>query len=264
MINSMMDTFIFALQIVFGLQVFFFIFAALFKTDKLTDLSYGLSFVILAWILFEQIPTPQLAHTALLAMISLWGLRLSSYLFVRIMKTGKDKRFDGIRERFFAFAQFWFLQAVSIWVIMLPSIFVFGQREALPINYFSYLGALIFVIGLCVETIADWQKFLFKNERKNADKLIMSGIWKYSRHPNYFGEMCVWWGIFIFCFPAIGMSNIWLIVGPVFISSLLLFVTGIPPLEKKYAQKYKNDKNYLAYKKSTSLLVPWISIKKDA
>lgn len=242
--------------ITLAIQVFFFSFAALFKTDKLTDLSYGLTFVGLAWYLFFQLDSPALHQIVITILVSLWGVRLATYLFIRILKIGKDRRFDGMREQFWSFAKFWLLQVVTVWVVMLPVIFVLTTDSPKTCNIITFSGVVIFLIGLITETVADWQKFIFKNQKKNRDKLITTGLWKYSRHPNYFGEITLWWGIFLFSTNFMTKADYWLVIGPLFITSLILFVSGVPLLEKKYDKKYRGDKKYTEYRRKTSLLIP--------
>jgi len=251
-----MNEYLLSFLIAIGINLGFFAFAAILKTDKFTDFTYGLSFIILALVLLINNGTFFGFQIILAIMVSLWGIRLVSYLLVRILKIKKDSRFDGIRENFFSFLKFWLLQGFSVWAIMLPSIFLFTQKDMFSFNSTMYLGVAIWIIGLLIESIADQQKFVFKNNPKNEGLWIETGIWKYSRHPNYFGEMLTWWGIFVYAIPQLsGLS--WLtIVGPLFITSLLLFVSGIPLLEKKYNEKYKNNQKYQEYKKRTSLLIP--------
>ena len=165
-----MNNIFLSLLISFIVQIFFFIFAAKNKTDKVTDLSYGLSFILIAVILLIINNNFYLYQTLLVAMISLWGIRLATYLFIRILKTKKDKRFDGIREDFWKFAQFWFLQAISVWLISLPSSYLLGNQNNFSINNLGYLGFTIWALGLIIETIADWQKFSFKIQSKNKNK----------------------------------------------------------------------------------------------
>jgi steroid 5-alpha reductase family enzyme len=251
-----MNIFLETLVISFVIQILFFTLAASFKTDKVTDLSCGLTFIILAWYVYLSSGNYFASQLLLVLMITAWGLRLAIYLFIRILKTGKDRRFDGIRENFSKFAKFWTFQAFAVWAIMLPSIYLLNLSRDLGSNIISNFGILVWVVGLTIETVADRQKFVFKNDPKNKGKWIESGIWKYSRHPNYFGEMMLWWGIFIFTLPLqSGLS--WLTVaGPIFITSILLFVSGIPPLEKKYDERYKGNKDYQSYKSKTSILFP--------
>ena len=238
------------------IQTIFFIFAASFKTDKVTDLSYGLGFIFIVLYLLFINKSIGVVQATISILIILWGLRLTSYLFKRILLIGKDKRFDGIRENFSKFLKFWIFQAVTIWIISLPSTIIISKSGHLKYSIFIYLGSIIWLTGMLFESVADQQKFNFKNKTENKDKWIQSGIWKYSRHPNYFGEMLCWWGIYIASFPNLnGVENI-AILGPVFISLLLIFISGVPPIEKKYNEKYKNNPEYQNYKKRTSLLIP--------
>ena len=227
-----MNNILLSLIISFIVQIFFFIFAAKNKTDKVTDLSYGLSFILIAVILLLINNNFYLYQILLVTMISLWGIRLATYLFIRILKTKKDNRFDGIREDFWKFAQFWFLQAISVWLISLPSSHVLGNQTNTKITHLGYIGFTIWACGLIIETIADWQKFSFKIQQGNKNKKIESGLWKYTKHPNYLGELMCWWGIFIYSITwQKGLS--WLtIIGPITITVLLLFVTGVPTHKK--------------------------------
>lgn len=241
--------------IIFIIQIVFFLGAALFKTDKVTDLSYGLTFVVVAWVLLFQSGVYDLFHTFIVLMVTVWGLRLSGFLFMRIMKTKKDKRFDGIRENFLKFAKFWTLQAVAIFIIMLPAILGFS-KDGISLGILSYIGIGIWAIGIVFEAVADWQKYSFKNNPQNASKWTDVGLWRYARHPNYFGEMTCWWGLFIFILPYLSGIEYLSIIGPIFITFLLLFVSGIPPLEKAYREKYKGNAEYQKYRNSTHLLIP--------
>ncbi|MBD3155066.1 MAG: DUF1295 domain-containing protein, partial [Candidatus Aenigmarchaeota archaeon] len=122
----------------------------------------------------------------------------------------------------------------------------------------SFIGFIIWGLGLTIETIADLQKFKFKNNPKNKGKWIQSGLWKYSRHPNYFGEILCWVGVYIYCLNYLsGLNALIGLISPVFISSLLLFVTGIPRLEERHDKKYGDKKEYQKYKKKTSKLILW-------
>lgn len=235
------------------IQVFFFIIATINKTDKVTDLSYGLTFIFIALISFIG-SGQELFHWLLFAMIVIWGIRLSSYLFIRIMKIKVDERFNKIRNSFVEFGKFWLLQAISVWIITLPAAVSFSQSSSL--NMWSMLGAIIWLTGLIIETSADIQKFQYKNNPKNKNRWTDAGLWKYSRHPNYFGEMLCWWGVFLFCLPTFNNYQFLTIVGPMFITFLLLFVSGVPPLEKRYLSKFGDNQDFQEYLKNTNLLIP--------
>ena len=253
----MENVLIYSLAAIFIIQVLFFIFASYFKTDKVTDLAYGTTFVILSWALLLINKTFDLVHVTLTLMITLWGLRLSGYLFYRILKTKTDKRFNGIRENFLKFAMFWIIQTLIIFIIMLPVILLLNVKSHIILSIFSIVGFFIWCIGFMIEVVADHQKFSFRNKSKNKNKWIDTGLWYQSRHPNYFGEILCWIGVFVYVTPL--LTNLaWVsIFSPICIIVILLFFSGIPPLEKQADKLYGKNKEYIKYKKTTNVLIPW-------
>ncbi len=248
---------IITLLISLTVQTLFFIFAASFKTDKVTDLSYGLTFLIIAIALLFLAPQITIPVVILVLMVSVWAVRLAVYLFQRILKIKKDKRFDGIRENFLKFAQFWFFQGLTVWLIMIPSTLYLTQETNQQLKPLNFIGIVIWLVGLVIEGIADAQKFKFKNDPENKGKWIEIGLWKYSRHPNYFGEILCWWGVFIYTISSLMRWEYLGIISPLYITFLLLFVSGVPTLEKKYDERYKDNEEYWDYKENTSVLIPW-------
>ncbi|MFC1768624.1 DUF1295 domain-containing protein [Nanoarchaeota archaeon] len=252
-----MITLFHSLLIAVAINLALFIPAFLFKTDKLTDLSYALTFIILASLAFF-FNNYSFLNLIITLMIIIWALRLGVFLFFRIRKMKRDKRFDGIRESFQKFIRFWIIQAFAVWIILIPSI-LFQNLENKSL---FIIGIFVWAIGLIIESTADIQKYLFKKLKKNKDMFIQSGIWKYSRHPNYFGEILCWIGIYLSVFLSLNLTNkIIALVSPLFITMLLLFVTGIPPLEKSADKKWGKHKKYKDYKRKTSILIPWIPKK---
>ena len=231
-----------------------FVPAFLFKTDKLTDLSYSITFFVIAILLF--ISNPMTLPSALLtAMVLIWAVRLGSYLFMRIQKTKRDKRFDGMRESFPRFMRFWILQGISVWVIMLSSIF-FSEYQVGELNVVMIAGFIIWLTGILIETFADIQKFKFKGNPDNSGKWIESGLWKYSRHPNYLGEILVWAGIYVFVLCSLsGIDTLISLVSPLYIFIIIRFLTGVPILEKKADEKWSANPEYQNYKEKTGLLL---------
>ncbi len=254
----MTDLLLLTLAVSLGIQAALFVVAATFRTDKVTDLSYGLTFIALAGLLVggeAQWLTPA---TALALMIVAWGARLAAYLFFRIMRIGRDARFNGVRERFWQFARFWFFQGVAVWIIMLPTTLWF----ALPAagdgwSVWMAAGALVWLTGLVIESVADAQKFSARNRQGDRPRWTDDGLWRYSRHPNYFGELLCWWGLFVFVAPSLGWWAVLGAAGPLTITALLLFVTGIPTLEASAQRKWGADPEYAAYRLRTNRLVPW-------
>jgi steroid 5-alpha reductase family enzyme len=245
-----------ALIVSVAIQLILFIPAYIRRTDKLTDFSYGFSFIVLAiFALFSA--NTSIGKMLLATMITIWGMRLIIYLVIRVIKSRKDKRFDGIREKFWKFFSFWFLQGISVWIIMLPSLLLMSKYDA-PITQLSMLGLFIWIFGILTEGIADFQKSKFKADPANKDKWIATGLWKYSRHPNYFGEMLCWIGIYIYCLPTLMAAGLeWLIalISPLYIMTILLFITGLPKLEKYADDKWGKDKAYQDYKRQTSAII---------
>ena len=234
----------------------FFAIAATRKTDVVTDLSYSLSFAVLAIVLpFLGAHEPVQLVAALLVLI--WAARLGGYLFRRILRIKVDHRFDEMRDRPLRFARFWLLQAISVAVIMLPVSYLLGRDDPPGFGPWAIAGAAIWLVGLVIEAVSDAQKSAFKAKDENRGRFITTGLWRYSRHPNYFGEMLVWWGLFVFAVPFLDGAAYAVVIGPVFITLLLLFVSGIPLLERSAEARYGDDPAYREYKRRTSILVPF-------
>ena len=248
-----MHEFLVSLAVSFGINLAFFALAAIRKTDVVTDLSYGLSFAasVVALVLLDGVGDPW--RLGLAAMVLLWALRLAAYLFRRILAMKVDHRFDGMRERPLVFARFWTLQALSVAIILLPVTFALGRPTPGP-SALQAAGAVVWLAGLLIEALADAQKSAWK--RKGETSFLDRGLWAWSRHPNYFGEILVWWGIWLYALPSLSGLDHLAALGPIFITLLLLFVSGIPLLEKAATIRYAGRADYAAYRAATSILVP--------
>lgn len=239
-----------------GFNLVMFIPAFIYKTDKLTDISYALTFFAVSIFSYFR-SSRDIVHAILLAAVVAWSIRLGSFLYIRILRMKRDRRFDDKRDNFFKFLGFWIIQGITVPVVMLSSVLVFSSGST-SINFISYLGLVIFVLGLLIEAVADKQKFDFSGDPKNKDKWIDSGLWGVSRHPNYLGEMMVWSGLYLFGIASLSGISVWIAaLSPVYIASLILFVSGVPLLEKSADKKWGTDKAYQAYKKRTPVLVPF-------
>ncbi len=231
-----------------------FVVAFRLQSDKLTDISYAVTFATIAGWGFA-LSDKTWFHTVLLAMVAIWALRLGGFLLYRVVKNGKDARFDEMRGNFYKFGKFWVAQAITVWVVMIPSIFAFDATPTVTI--LQTIGVVMWVIGLLCETAADFQKMAFSSNPANKGKWIASGIWKYSRHPNYFGEILVWTGVYIYVVTSLPPLQALIgLASPLFIITLLLFISGIPILEKSADQRWGDNPAYKAYKKRTSILIP--------
>ncbi|XP_039114211.1 uncharacterized protein LOC120249682 isoform X2 [Dioscorea cayenensis subsp. rotundata] len=173
----------------------------------------------------------------------------------RILKWGEDRRLDKIRNNFGKLVFFWTFQAAWVWTVSLPLTIVNSSDKNPPVQALDVIGWIMWFIGITIEVIADHQK-LFKNSPKNNGKWCNVGIWKYSRHPNYFGEILLWWGVFVASTPVLNGVEWLVIIGPIFLKLLLLFISGIPLLEKPADKRYGASREYHAYKNTTSPLIP--------
>ena len=232
----------------------FFFIAYTLKFDKVTDLAATSNFAILALVTLwfgEDFSYPKIIASL---MVVIWSVRLGWYLFSRILEWGEDSRFDDIRGDFWKFFGFWILQIIWIFTLSLPVIYFNSleiNTEFIENNNLAYVGIFLFLIGLGIEALADYTKY---SHKKISRKWCEIGLWKTSRHPNYFGNILLWSGIFLFCYS--GGVPAWTIIGLIWTSFLLLFVSGIPILERSANKRYGDDETYLKYKEQTSILIP--------
>ncbi len=227
------------------------------KTDKLTDFSYALSFITLAVVSLVLSGNLNAPNVLLVVLVTAWALRLGSYLVIRIRRWGRDARFDEIRNNARKFLGFWVLQALTAWCVMIaPQLFLW-QNQSNQLGQPSYLGLIIFAFALTFEAVADYQLYRFTGASENKGRFINKGLWKYSRHPNYFGEIMVWLGAWVYTLSALALpQKVIGFITPLTIYVMIRFISGVPKLEKSAEKKWGEDADYQAYKKRTGLLIP--------
>lgn len=252
-----------SLAIALVLNLIVFLVAYEKQTDKLTDITYALTFIIIAlysWWAGED--DNGVYKITLLFMVLIWAVRLGSYLFVRVNIKGKDHRFDAFRNKFRRYLRFWILQGISIWIVSLP--FIMGLSKSIAEineirgNFIVTLGMAVWIAGFLLESIADRQKFRFRLNPANEGKFMNRGLFNVIRYPNYLGEMLIWIGVFMSVIPLLrGLE--WLsIISPLWICILLIFLSGIPFLERSNEKRYAHLKEFQIYKERTSKLIPFI------
>jgi len=264
------------LLITVAYQLIFFSIGFTFKFDKVTDLAGGTNFVLLAILTLAFSDARHNARNIVCSVfIMVWGSRLSAFLLFRILKTGKDDRFDGIREKFFSFLGFWVAQMMWVWAISLPVTILnspkvtkwgqppFGTGRDIA-------GVILYAIGLTMEAVSDWQKYKFRSAHQNDGAVCDTGFFNWTRHPSYFGEILLHFAIFMIAVsPAAygytqggGYRALYAsILGPFFITFLLMFFSGLNLQERAGAKKrYERGINWPAYERylqRTSILIPF-------
>ena len=233
-----------------------FIPSALARTEHFYDLTGGITYITVTAVAVYLSDALDPRATLVAAMVMVWALRLSTFLFLRISKSGKDSRFDDIKGRPLRFLLAWTLQ--GLWVLLTAAaalaVITGGVRE--PLGLVGYVGIAVWTIGILIEIVADRQKSQFKADPDNEGKFINVGLWSWSRHPNYFGEIVLWTGMAIIAIPVLQGWQWVTLISPVFVAFLLIKVSGIPMLEEKADERWGGLDEYEKYKRETPVLVP--------
>jgi len=195
--------------------------------------------------------------TIVAILVSLWTLRLGTFLYKRIVQSGEDKRFKEIKKSLPKFLMAWTLSALWVFLTTVNAITIIALNSKEPLGIFFIIGGALWILGFAFEAVADWQKKNFSELPENRDKFITQGLWSISRHPNYFGEIVLWTGIAIISLPLLSGWQLVSLVSPLFVFILLTKISGLPFLEEKAEKKWGNDKNYIEYKNKTPVLTPF-------
>lgn len=234
------------------INIFMFIPAYFWQTDKLTDISYSGTFIIL--IMVYQMMSEH-SQPLLSVMILLWAVRLGWYLLWRIHLMGHDKRFDGMRSKASSFVKFWLLQGIAVPLIILPVTLCFSSPQGH--HPAQYVGVGVWLLGLVLETTADYQKCAFRMDARHNNQWMANGLYAYCRFPNYLGEIMVWTGIWMVSAAHLSYFHALVaLTSPLFIAFLLLKVSGVPLLEQSYQKRFGNNPKFQNYVTRTPLLIP--------
>jgi len=246
----------FAVLIIFLIHLLVFIPSYYYQTEKFFDLTGTISYVSSVLFIFFKSNTVEpinLGSLVLSTFIIIWSLRLGTFLFLRIKKAGKDRRFNQIKKSFS-----WFFMTFSIsgmWVTICSICALTGVANGIIFSSITIIGIVIFLIGFTIEIIADSQKTKFRAKDGNKDKFISSGLWKYSRHPNYLGEIILWLGISLISLSSLEGFQYATLISPIFTYLLLVNVSGINLLEKSGDKKWGKLESYKKYKEKTPRLI---------
>jgi steroid 5-alpha reductase family enzyme len=237
-----------------------FLVALVMKDNSILDIAWGIGFILVAALTFFLEPGATSLHILIAVLILLWGIRLASHIAVRNRGRREDWRYARWRRdwgKWFmprVYAQGFLLQGLLLLIISYPIILVNSSQQS-KLGPLVILGTLLWLVGFVFEAVGDYQLLRFKRNPENRGKLMTRGLWKYTRHPNYFGECVMWWGIF---FIALSIPRGWTaVISPLLITLLLLRVSGVTMLEKKY----KDNQEFSEYSRRTSAFVPWFPKK---
>jgi len=243
----------------FIIQWIAFLPAYIFQTEKFYDLTGSLTYLSVIWYSLTSssnyFANLNVANIIIVLLITLWAVRLGSFLFIRIHKDGEDKRFRTIKPSVTQFFMTWTLQGLWVSLCSMCALTAISSDSGIVINALFYLGLGLFIFGFVTEVIADKQKTAFRSIPENRDKFITTGLWAKSRHPNFFGEIVLWTGIAVMSFSSLTGLQYLTLISPVFTYLLLVYVSGVRMLEAQADKKWGDNEEYIKYKTETPVLM---------
>ena len=248
----------------FLIQWLAYIPAYVFQTEKFYDLTGSLTYLSVTWyaliLASGDFANANISNIVIVLLISLWALRLGSFLFMRIHKDGEDKRFRTIKPSATQFFMTWTLQGLWVSLCSMCALTAISSDGGVVVNAMFYFGLGLFVLGFSTEIVADNQKSKFRSFSENRDKFITTGLWAKSRHPNYFGEIVLWTGIAVMSFSSLEGWQYLTLISPIFTYMLLVYVSGVRMLEVRADKKWGDDEDYIKYKSETPAL--WLNFNR--
>ena len=226
------------------------------RTERFYDLTGSITYLTVTAVALGLGPSTDTRSWLLGVLVAVWAARLGVFLFGRIRSSGADRRFDEIKKSFIRFFVAWTIQGVWVCFTMGAALAAMVSPRSVPLDTFAWMGLALWIAGFGIEVVADRQKSHFRAHPGNEGQFIDSGLWAWSRHPNYFGEIVLWIGIALIAAPALQGWQYVTLLSPVFVTFLLTNVSGIPLLEARADAKWGGDPRYEHYKASTPVLVP--------
>ncbi len=241
--------------VVFLIQWIVFIHAHLAQTERFFDLVGSLTFISVAITAAVLGAAGDPRSYLLAALVLIWAGRLGSFLFVRVSKAGHDSRFARIVPDFRVHLMTWTLQGIWVSITVTCALVAITSTNKVPLDAFAAVGLLMWITGFAIEVIADNQKTAFRKDPANEGRFITTGLWSWSRHPNYFGEIILWAGVAIIAIPVFEGFQYLALLSPAFVVIQMTKISGVDMLERKNDRTWRDDPDYLAYKERTSKLV---------
>jgi steroid 5-alpha reductase family enzyme len=245
-----------AVALTFLIQWLGFIAAYALETEKFYDLTGSVTYISVTILAVLLSPTIDDRSVLLLAAVLIWATRLGSFLFGRIQKAGKDERFDEIKVSFWRFLLTWTVQGLWVTFTAAAALTAITTTTRRGLGWLALIGFLIWGFGFAIELLADTQKSAFRADPENKGKFIQTGLWAWSRHPNYFGEIVLWIGVAIMALPVLRGWQYVTLISPVYVTLQLTLVSGLPMLEKRADERWGGQEDYEAYKERTPVLIP--------
>ncbi|MGB1777944.1 MAG: DUF1295 domain-containing protein [Longimicrobiales bacterium] len=226
------------------------------RTERYYDLTGSLTYLGVTTIAVGLGPDPDMRAGLLAALVGIWAARLGTFLFRRIRADGKDRRFDSVKTSFSRFLLAWTLQGMWISFTAGAALAAVTSTRSVPMATLGWIGLFVWIVGFGIEVVSDQQKSRFRADPANDGRFISTGLWAWSRHPNYFGEIVLWAGVALIAAPALQGWQYATLLSPVFVTVLLTMGSGIPLLEERADRTWGGQADYEGYKASTPVLVP--------
>ncbi len=245
-----------AVALAFAIQWLGFVAAYVLQTEKFYDLTGSFTYISITLAAVLLSPVVDDRSVLSLVVVVIWATRLGTFLFGRIMQSGKDERFDEIKVNFFRFLLTWTIQGLWVSFTAAAAWVAITTTSRRPLGWPALIGFLVWAFGFGFEVLADTQKSAFKADPANRGKFIDTGLWSWSRHPNYFGEIVLWVGVAIMALPVLSGWQLVALISPAYVIAQLALVSGIPILERKADERWGGQEDYEAYKERTPVLIP--------
>jgi len=238
----------------FVIQWIVFIPAFVFSSEKFFDLTGSLTYISLVMLAAYLVPEMTPRDYLIAGLVLVWAFRLGQFLFRRVLQAGEDRRFRTMKTDFLQFLMTWTLQGLWVSITLGAGLAAMTSESKVNLGVMAYIGLALWVLGFAIEVIADAQKTRFRAVPEHQDLFIQTGLWAWSRNPNYFGEILLWFGMALIAFPALQGGQYATLISPIFVFVLMTYISGVRMLEARADRKWGDDKSYQDYKARTPVL----------